>query len=124
MADKASRCGDNHIGTHLEAFQFLIVAVAVVAAVHSYAAHAVEIVAEALHSLINLLCEFACWTHDYAVDGIVQIAAIVEFREYREQISCCLSSSSLCYAKKVAAFEYWRYTFLLNRCALVKAHVI
>jgi hypothetical protein len=52
VADKASGRGYYHIGTHLEALQLLIVAVAVVATIHSHAAHAVEVVAEALHSLV------------------------------------------------------------------------
>lgn len=79
MADKAAGRGYDHIGTHLKALQLLIVAVAVVATIHSHAAHAVEVVAEALHCLVYLLCEFACRAHDDAVDGIVRIATVVEF---------------------------------------------
>ena len=79
MADESSRSCYYHVGTHLEALQLLVVAVAVVATVHSHAAHSREVVAEALHLLVNLLRQLSCWAHYYAVDGIGRIVALVEF---------------------------------------------
>ena len=61
MGDEAARGGDDYIGAHAEAAQLLIVTVAVVAAVYGYAAHALQVIAEALHRLVYLLGEFAGW---------------------------------------------------------------
>ena len=61
VGDEAARGSDNYIGTHAEALQFLVVAVAVVAAIYSHAAHILQIVAEALHCLVYLLGQLAGW---------------------------------------------------------------
>ena len=61
MGDEAARGGDDYIGAHAEAAQLLIVTVAVVAAVYGYAAHALQVIAEALHCLVYLLGELAGW---------------------------------------------------------------
>ena len=61
MGDETARGGDDYIGAHAEAAQLLIVTVAVVAAVYGYAAHALQVIAEALHRLVYLLGELAGW---------------------------------------------------------------
>ena len=83
MAEEASRSGDYHIGTETETLQFLIVTVAIVATIDGHAAYTVKIIAEALHGLVYLLGEFACGTHDDAVDGVLRAFAILKTAEYR-----------------------------------------
>ena len=124
MADESSRCGDDHIGSHLEALQLLIIAVAVVAAIHSHAAYSREVIAEALHGLIDLLCQLSSRTHNHAVDGILRISSVVQLREDRKEISSCLSRSGLCYTEEVASLKDWGNTLFLNRCAFVETHII
>ena len=124
MAYETARCGYHHIGTHFKAFQFLIVTVSVVASIHGDAAHAVEIIAEALHGLVDLLRKFARRTHDNAVYGIARIASVIEFAENRQQISGSLARSSLCYTEQITSLKYGGDTFFLNRGTLVEVHII
>ena len=60
VRDETSRRGDDHVDTRLHALQFLVVAVAVVAAVDCHAAHARRVVGKALHGLVDLLGELTC----------------------------------------------------------------
>ena len=124
MADKTSGGGNDYVGTHLKTLKFLIVAVAVVAAIYSYAANAVEIIAKALHGLVDLLSQLTCRTHYDTVDSVLRESAVVKTREDRQQIGSGLARTSLCYTKKVAAFEYRRNTLFLYGGAYVKAHVV
>ena len=55
VGDEATWSSNHDISTHAEALQLLIVAVAVVAAINSHAAHILQVVAEALHGLVYLL---------------------------------------------------------------------
>ena len=61
VTDEATRRCNHHVGTHAEAFQFLVVSVSVVSAIHSHAAYALQIIAKALHGLVYLLGKFARW---------------------------------------------------------------
>ena len=78
MADEASGSCNNDISSHLHGLILLIVAITVVAPVNSHRTHLGHIIGKALHGLVNLLCEFACRTHDDTVDFILRIASIVE----------------------------------------------
>ena len=80
MGDEAAGRGNHHVSTQLERPDLLIVTVAVVASVNGHAAHIVEVVAEALHGLVDLLCQFTCGRHDDAVDGILGVTSIVKHR--------------------------------------------
>ena len=124
MADEASGSGNNHICTHLETLEFLIVAVAVVAAIYSHAANTIEIIAEALHGLVYLLSQLTCRAHYDAVDSVLWESAVIKTREDRQQIGSGLSGTCLSYAKKVATFEYWRDTLFLYGSTHVEAHVV
>ena len=95
MTDETSWSGNYYVGTHLETLEFLIVAVAVVASIYSHAANAVEIIAEALHGLVNLLGKLACRAHDYAVDSVLGESAVVKTRENRQQIGSGLAGTGL-----------------------------
>ena len=55
MTEKSARGGYDYVGTHAQATHLLVVACSVVAAIHSHTADAIEIVSEALHSLVYLL---------------------------------------------------------------------
>ena len=110
--------------THAETLQLLIVAVAVVSTVYSHAAHVLQIIAEALHRLVNLLCELTGRRHDDAVDGILRIATIIQLAQYRQQIGCCLSGSGLGYAEHIMTFQYLWYTFFLYWGACVESHIV
>ena len=79
VTEQSAWCGNQHIGTHTHRAQLLIVAVTIVTTVNSHAAHIIQIVAKALHGLVDLLCQLAGWRHDDGVDGILGIVAIVEF---------------------------------------------
>ena len=124
VGEQSSRCGNDDIGAHLESLGFYIEAAAVVAAVDGNAGDAVEVVAKALHGLVNLLCQFACRSHDDAVDGILGVAAVVEHREYGQQISRCLARTRLGDADEVALVQNLRDTLFLNRCHLLEVHVV
>ncbi len=124
MADEASRSGYHHVGAQSEAFHFLVVAVAVVAAVDSHAAHAVEIVGKALHSLVDLLGQFTGRAHDNAVDGILRIAAISQLAQNGQQVGCCLARPGLGHTEQVAALEDFGDAFFLNRRTVVEAHIV
>ena len=124
MADETSGSGNYYVGTHLETLEFLIVAVAVVASIYSHAANAVEIIAEALHGLVNLLCQLSCRAHYDTVDSVLGESTVVKTRENRQQIGSGLACTCLSYAQKVATFEYWRNTLFLYGSTYVKAHVV
>ena len=98
MADETSGGGNDYVGTHLKTLEFLIVAVAVVAAIYSYAANAVEIIAEALHGLVYLLSQLTCRAHYDTVDSVFWKSAVVKTREDRQQIGSSLSGTCLSYA--------------------------
>ena len=124
VAEQSAWRGNQHIGTHTHGTQLLVVAVAVVATVYGYAAHIVEIVAEALHSLIYLLGELACGRHDDGVDGILGIATIVELREYRQQVGGSLAGSRLRYTQHIVAIQNLGNAPLLDGCHIFEVHVV
>ena len=124
MAQQSSRCGYQHIGTKPHAFQFLFVSSTVVAAINGHRTHTVEVIAETLHRLVDLLGQFAGGRHDDAVDGILWIVAIVEHREDGQQIGCRLTGSRLCDSQHVVAVEnLWDTTFL-DRGHVLEMHVV
>ena len=59
MGDESARSSYYYVSSHTETLQFLVVAVAVIATIYSHAAHSLQIVAESLHSLVYLLCQFS-----------------------------------------------------------------
>ena len=124
MGDEASGCGYHHVGSHAQALELLVVAVAVVAAVYSHAAHALQIVAEALHGLVYLLCQLACGRHDDAVDGIGGVASVVDLAQYGQQVGGGLAGAGLCHAEHVVSVQYLRDTLFLYGSASVEAHVV
>ena len=124
MGNEAAGSGNHHIGPETETLEFLVVTVAVVAAIHSHAAHPIEVVAEALHGLVDLLCQFARRRHDDTVDGILRIAAVVELAQDGQQIGGRFAGTGLCHAEHIVTFQYFRDTLFLNRCARIETHVI
>ena len=78
MTKQSARSSNKHIGTHTHRAQLLVVAVAIVTTINGHTTYIVEIVAEALHGLVYLLCKLACGRHDYSVDGILGIVSIIK----------------------------------------------
>ena len=78
MRDEAARRGNDYICTETHAFHLLVIAVAVIAAVDGDTRHVGQVIGEALHGLVNLLCQLTGWRHDDAVDGILGIIAAVK----------------------------------------------
>ena len=97
---------------------------AIVATIDGHATHIVQIIAKALHGLVDLLSQLTCRTHYDTVDSVLRESAVVKTREDRQQIGSGLARTSLCYTKKVATFEYRRNTLFLYGGAYVKAHVV
>ena len=124
VRDESAWGGYHHVGSHAQALELLVVAVAVVATVYSHAAHALQIIAEALHGLVYLLCQLAGRRHDDAVDGVVGIAAVVELAQHRQQVGGSLAGTGLGYAEHVTALQYLWYTFFLYGGASLESHVI
>ena len=78
VGDEAAGGGDDDVGSETKGFEFLVVSVAVVAAVDGQTADGAEVVAKALHGLIDLLGQLAGGRHDDGVDGVVGKTAVVE----------------------------------------------
>ena len=124
VTEQSARCSNQHIGTHTHRAQFLIVAVAIVAAINGHTTYIVEIITKALHGLVYLLSEFASGRHDDAVDGILGIIAIVELRENRQQVGCRFTSSRLGYTQHIVAVQNLRDASLLNGRHIFEVHVV
>ena len=124
MAKQTPWCGNNHVSSHAQALHLLVIAWTVIATIYGHTAYTVKIIAESLHGLVYLLCQFACGRHDDAVDGIIGIVILVEHTENRQQIGSCLASTCLCHAHYVMIVEDFRNTFFLNWCAFLEAHII
>ena len=124
MAQQAAGGGNDDVGTQTQALQLLVVAVAVVAAVDGDARDAVQIVAEALHGLVYLLCQLACGRHDNAVDGVLRVVAVVEHREDGQQVGRRLARARLCHAEHVVAVKNLGYTTFLYGCHVLEVHVV
>ena len=124
VADEASWGGYHHVGAQCQAFQFLVVTVAVVATIDGHAAHVVQIIAEALHGLVYLLCQLACGAHDNAVDGVFRVSALVELAQHGQQVGCRFSGSCLGHAQHVFTGQYFGYALLLYGRACLEAHVV
>jgi len=124
VAQEPSGGGDDDVGAHAEASQFLFVAVAVVSAVYGETAHTVEIVAESLHCLVYLLCQLARGTHYDAVYCVFGVVSVVELAEYGQQVGGCLACSCLCHSQHIVSLEYLRYALFLYRSARLEMHVI
>ena len=116
--------GDNHVCSHLHSFLFLVVTVAVVAAIYRYAAHVRHIVGESLHRLVYLLGKFSRRAHHHTVDGIVWKSAVIEHAQDRQKIGCGLACARLCHSKDIMPVENLGYALLLNGCAGVEMHVV
>ena len=124
MTEQATWCGDEHISTQTHTTELLFITPAVVTAIDSHAADAIEIIAEALHGLVNLLGQFTGRRHDDAVNSILGIVAVIELREDRQQIGSSLARSCLCHTQHVVAIEDLGDTAFLDGGHLVEAHVI
>ena len=124
VADETAWGGDEHVGTLLHGTLLLLVADAVVAAIHRHAAYARGVIGKALHGLIDLLREFARRTHDDTVDGILRIAAVVEKTEDGQEVSGCLARTRLGHTNDVAPLQYGRDGVLLYGGALEEIHSI
>ena len=98
VGDEATWGSDDYIGTHAQAFELLIIAVAIVAAINGHAAHSFQVIAETLHGLVYLLCKFAGRRHNHAVDGILRIASVIELAEDRQEVGGSLAGTRLCYS--------------------------
>ena len=123
MRQQASRGGNHHIGSHLEAALLLGEGLAVGAAVHGHAAHG-QIVAEALHLVVDLLRQLARRRHHYAVNGIGGSPLGVKSADDGQQIGGGFARAGLGAGYEVAAFEYVGYGLLLYGCAFVEVHVV
>ena len=124
VGDEAAGGGDDHVGTEGEALELLVVAVAVVAAIDGHARHAVEMVGEALHGLVDLLGQLARRRHDDAVDGVGRIAAVGQLGEDGEQVGCRLARAGLGDTQDVAAFEDVGDAAFLYGSARLELHVV
>ena len=69
MGDEATWSSNHDISTHAETLQFLIVAIAVVAAINSHAAHILQVVAEAC------MAWSICWANSRVGDIMTQLMA-------------------------------------------------
>ena len=124
VGDKAAGGGYHHVGSHAQALQLLIVAIAVIAAVDGHTTHAWQVIAEALHGLVYLLRQFAGGRHNHAIDGILRISPVGQLAEDGQQVGRGLSGASLCHAQHVVSIKDFGYTSLLHGCASVEAHVV
>ena len=124
VAYQASGGGYHHVGTQLQALGLLVVASSVVAAIHCHAADAVEVVAESLHCLVYLLCQFAGGTHDDAVDGVFGVIAVVDEAEDGQQVGGGFACAGLGNANQVATIENLGDAGLLDGGAGLEAHVV
>ena len=77
MRNQSSRCSNDDVRPQTKRFQLLVVSVSVVSTINGNASNAVEEIAEPLHGLVYLLCQFACRSHDDAVDGIFGKSSLV-----------------------------------------------
>ena len=124
MADKSARSGNDDVGTRLQSTSFLFKADAVVATIYSHTTHAVQIVAEALYLLVNLLRQLAGWSHDDAVDGILGIKSRTQLVEHRQEVCRRFSCAGLSHTDDVAACQNGRNGFFLNRRTFFEVHGI
>lgn len=124
MADKPSGGSYHHIGAQSQRLHLLVVTVAVVASIDGHAAYILQIIAESLHGLVDLLRQFSCGTHDNTVDCLVGEAAVGQSAEYGQEVSGRLAGTCLGNAHDVVAVEYLGNTFLLNGCARIEVHVV
>ena len=124
MRDESAWCSYHHVCTHAQAFQFLVVTVSVVSSIYSHAAYALQVISEALHGLVYLLCQLACRRHDNTVDGIRRITTAVEFAEHWQQIGSSFACSGLRNSHYVVAFQYLWNTLFLYWGASVETHIV
>ena len=124
MRDETSWCCYHHRRAFLQGCHLIIIPVAIISAIDSHTADAIKIIPEALHGLINLLCQFPCRSHDKAVDSIFRISAIVETRENRKKICSRLASTCLGNTHDVHALDDRVYAGCLYRGTCIETHVI
>ncbi len=121
---QSARRSNDHRCTFLQRRQLVVVAVAIIAAIYRHAAYAVEIVSESLHSLVYLLCQLACGSHDETVHCIIFVATIVKARDDRKQIGCRLAGAGLRHTHDVTALDDRVYTCCLNGSTGLETHVV
>ena len=97
MTQQSARCSNEHISTKAHTAQLLFVASTIITTIDSHRRHIVEVIAEALHSLIYLLSKFAGGGHHDTIDGIFGIVTVVEHREDRQQVGGSLTRTRLCH---------------------------
>ena len=124
MADEPAWSGDDDIRSLLHSLLLLFVADAVVSAIYGHTADAVQIVAEALHGLVNLLRQFSSGAHDDTVDGILGESAILKQAQDRQKISRSLSGSGLCNAHHVPSFQDAWDGMFLDWSGFYEVHVV
>ena len=124
MADEPAWSGDDDIRSLLHSLLLLFVADAVVSAIYGHTADAVQIVAEALHGLVNLLRQFSSGAHDDTVDGILGESAILKQAQDRQKISRSLSGSGLCNAHHVPSLQDAWDGMFLDWSGFYEVHVV
>ena len=124
VADEPARSGDDDIRPLLHSLLLLFVADAVVSAIYGHTADAVQIVAEALHGLVNLLRQFSRGAHDDTVDGILGESAILKQAQDRQKISRSLSGSGLRNAHHVPSFQDAWDGMFLDWSGFYEVHVV
>ena len=121
MGNEASWGSDNHIGPQCQALFLLLKEDAVVSSIDGYTGYRQE-VGEALHLLVNLLCQFAGGSHDDTVDSIFGITAFGQFVQDGQHVGGGFAGTRLCYGYQVAALKDDGDGFFLYGGALFEAH--
>ena len=123
MGDEAAGSGQHDVGTCLERTALLLVAHAVVAAIHG---HSIDpcVVGKALQGLVDLARQLTGGRNDQAVDRVGRMFVALQQGEQGEQVGCRLARSGLGHTQHVAVFEYGRNAARLYGCAFLKAHVV
>ena len=121
VADQAAGRGDNDVGAHLQSALLPGVGDAVGTTVDSHRRDGNE-VGKAVDLLIDLLRQFARWSHDDSVDRILWISASAQLANDGQHVGSRLTSARLCAPDQVLTRENRRDGQLLNRRRLHEIH--
>ena len=124
MADETTRSGNHHICSTLHGSLLLLISNAIVSTINCHTADVFKIVGKALHRTVNLLCKLTSRGHDDAIDGILRIAAIGQFAQYRQKIGSSLASTRLSDTHYIPAFKDRRDGVLLYGSRIGEVHVV
>ena len=78
VAYETSWCSYDYICTHFHRLVFLVITVTIISTINSHRINLGHIVSEALHCLVNLLCQFTCWAHDNTINLVLGITSVVK----------------------------------------------